>query len=339
MMPFRADGTDSAHQSPCALAILVISMSELQVVFGASGALGSAIVHHLHAEGAAIRAVARNTKRAADILPDGVEIMAGDATDPVAVAAMAKGAGVIYNCTYVAIAHMKEIAENLLTSARGSGATLVNPSNALVYGPLKHIPAKEDHPRHPTSRPGQVRQQIEDMLLAAEARGEAQIIIPRLSAFYGAHVVATYVAGVFESAEANRSAVWPGNLDAPHDLLYLPDAAAACVLLGRNPDAHGQAWHIPGAGPLSAREFITQVYRCYDIEPKMVTPGKTLFRLAAMVAPRAADQASVMYQYEQPFVLDGGKFAAAYPDFQYTPHDIGIPDTALWYQSAHIGAS
>jgi hypothetical protein len=41
----------------------------------------------------------------------------------------------------------------------------------------------------------------------------------------------------------------------------------------------------------------------------------------------------VMYQFEQPFVLDGSKFAEAYPDFEYTPHDIGIADTVEWYKA------
>ena len=315
------------------MAILAPHMSERHIVFGASGALGSAVIHHLQAEGAPIRAVARNVERAADMLPDGVEIVACDATDQAAVIEVTKGASVVYNCTYVGD-QMQAVAENLMIGARDAGAKLVNPSNALVYGPLKQLPAKEDHPQQPTSRRGQARKQLEDMLLAAQERGDVQLVIPRLPTFYGAHVTGTFMAGIFESANANRKALWLGSLDALHDMIYLPDAAAACVLLALNDEAYGQAWHIPGAGPLTAREFITRVYRAYGIEPKMGTRSRTFFQLAGVVAPRVAELVEVMYQFEQPFMLDGSKFAAAYPDFQYTPHDIGIEDTVEWYKAA-----
>ena len=115
-------------------------MSDLHTVFGASGALGSAIVHHLHAEGLPIRAVARNVEHATDVLPDGIDIVQCDATDATNVMAAAYEAGVIYNCMYVGD-QMKEVASNLMAATRETGARLVNPSNVLVYGPLQTVPA------------------------------------------------------------------------------------------------------------------------------------------------------------------------------------------------------
>ena len=308
-------------------------MSELHTVFGASGALGSAVVHHLQAEGLPTRAIARNAERAADMLPDGIEIVECDATDQVAVIEAIKGAGVVYNCTYVGD-QMQAVAENMMIGARNAGATLVNPSNALVYGPLKQMPATENHPQQPTARRGQVRKQLEEMLMGAYERGDVRVVIPRLPTFYGAHVTGTFMAGIFESANANRKALWLGSLDASHDIIYLPDAAAACVLLATNQEAYGQVWHTPGAGPLTAREFIIRVYKAFGLEPKMGTRSRTFFQLAGVVAPRVAEMVEVMYQFEQPFTLDGSKFAHAFPNFEYTPHGLGIADTVEWYRAA-----
>jgi nucleoside-diphosphate-sugar epimerase len=307
-------------------------MSELHTVFGASGALGSAIVHHLHAEGLPIRAVARNIEHATDVLPEGIDIVQCDATDGTSVMAAAHETSVIYNCMYVGD-QMKEVAGNLMAAARETGARLVNPSNALVYGPLQTVPATEEHPQKPTSRRGIVRKEIDNMLMEAHDKGEIQVVIPRLATFYGAHVTGTFMAAVFESANAGRKAMWFGRLDQPHDLVYLPDAAAACVLLATNDAAYGQAWHVPGAGPMMGGEFITQVYKTFDKPAKMSTRGKTFFQLAGIVAPRILDMVEVMYQFEQPFVLDGSKFTQAYQDFKYTPHDIGISDTVEWYKA------
>lgn len=307
-------------------------MSELHTVFGASGALGSAIVHHLHAEGLPIRAVSRDVERAADVLPDGIDIMQCDATDGSSVMAAAHEATAIYNCMYVGD-QMKAVTGNLLTAARETGATLVNPSNALVYGPLQEVPASEEHPQQPTSRRGVMRKEIDDMLLEAHDKGEIQVVIPRLTTFYGAHVAGTFIAGVFEAAKLDRKAMWFSRLDQPHNLIYLPDAAAACVLLATNDSAYGQAWHVPGAGPMTGGEFITKVFQAFGRPPKMITRGKTFFQLAGIVAPRVLDMVEVMYQFEQPFVLDGTKFTDAYTNFEYTPHDIGIDDTVEWYKA------
>lgn len=310
-------------------------MSELHTVFGASGALGSAIIHHLHAEGLSIRAVSRDVERAASILPDGIDIVQCDASDGTNVMAAAHEATVIYNCMYVGD-QMKAITGNLMAAAQETGAKLVNPSNALVYGPLQEVPASEEHPQQPTSRRGRLRKEIDDMLLEAHDKGEIQVVIPRLTTFYGAHVAGTFIAGIFDAAMKGQKAMWFSRLDQPLDLIYLPDAAAACVLLATNDATFGQAWHVPGAGPMTGSEFITKVFQAFDKPPKMGTRGKMFFQMAGIVAPRVLDMVEVMYQFEQPFVLDGTKFADAYQNFEYTPHDVGIEDTVEWYRANSV---
>jgi nucleoside-diphosphate-sugar epimerase len=308
-------------------------MNELHTVFGASGALGSAVVHHLEAEGLPIRAVARNVERAAELLPDGVEIVTCDALDGLAVLDACKGSSVIYNCLYVDD-QMKLASSHLLAGAREMQAKLVNPGNALVYGPLKEVPAKEDHPMAPNSRRGMMRKALEDELLATHAQGEVQVVIPRLPTFFGAHVHGTFMSAIFESAQLGRKAMWFGRLDMPHDMVYLPDAAAACVMLAMNDDAYGQAWHVPGAGALTGEQFIKMVFEAFDQPAKIGARGRTFFQFAGIVAPRVMDMVEVMYQFEQPFIMDGSKFMAEYPQFEYTPHAIGIKDTANWYVSS-----
>ncbi len=307
-------------------------MAELHTVFGASGALGSAVVHHLEAEGLPIRAVARDATKAAEMLPEGVEIVTCDATDAASVMDACTGSSVIYNCTYVGD-QIAEVTANVLAGARAAGARLVQPSNGLVYGPLQQIPAKEDHPHAANTRRGIMRKDTEAMLMEAHAKGEVPVVIPRLATFYGAHVHGTFMSMIFEAAYQGHKALWFGRLDVPHDLIYLPDAAAACVLLALNDEAYGQTWHVPGAGPLTGEDFIRRVFKAYGKVPKIGARGRTFFQLAGLVAPRINDMAEVLYQFEQPFVMDGSKFAAEYPTFEYTPHDVAIQDTVDWYRA------
>jgi nucleoside-diphosphate-sugar epimerase len=195
-------------------------VSELHVVLGASGALGSAIVHHLvEAEGLPVRAVARDANKAAEILPEGIEIVACDVVaDQEGLLAACRGASVIYNCVYVT-GQFREVATQVLAAAKQVGARLVQPSNGLVYGPLRQVPATEDHPQAPTSRRGMLRKEIEMTMLWAHERGEVAVVLPRLSTFYGAHVLGTFISAIFEAAYKDKRAFWLGRLDVPHDLV------------------------------------------------------------------------------------------------------------------------
>jgi hypothetical protein len=38
-----------------------------------------------------------------------------------------------------------------------------------------------------------------------------------------------------------------------------------------------------------------------------------------------------LYQFEEPFVLDGGKFEGAFGAFEVTPHREGVGETVGWF--------
>jgi nucleoside-diphosphate-sugar epimerase len=315
-------------------------MDGFHTVLGATGALGSAIVFHLEAEGLPIRAVARDVERAADMLPDDneIEIVACDAVDFESVKVACADSEVIYNCLYVGD-QARLVAENLMAGARESGARLVFPSNASVYGPLQHAPVKEDHALQPVNRRGQERMEVEAMLMEAHDKGDVQVVIPRLATFYGAHLRGSFMSAIFDAAQSGQKAYWFGRLDMPHDFAYLPDAAAACVLLGMNQDALGQVWHIPGAGPMTGGEFIQRVFQAFGNPPKIGARGRSFFQFAGVIAPQVREMLEVMYQFEQPFTMDGSKFVSAYPNFEFTPHQVGIEDTVEWFKEARVDAA
>ncbi len=64
------------------------------LVTGATGHTGRHVVNGLLAEGASVRALVRDPAKAD--LPDGVEVVAGDLTDPESVAVAAKGVSAVY---------------------------------------------------------------------------------------------------------------------------------------------------------------------------------------------------------------------------------------------------
>lgn len=311
-------------------------MNETHVVFGATGALGAAVVRQLTLEQKLVRAVVRDMEAAKVLLPPSAGIVAADARADQAVHSACQGASVVYHCVNVRHSHwlrmMPKITENLVVGALKAGARLVFPGSVIAYGPLQRVPVGEDHPLAATSKKGGLRATIEGKLLEMHQQGTARVVIPRFPHFIGPNVTNPVVAPLFEAALVGREAGWPANLDAPHDFIFVDDAARACVLLGSSEGTEGQAWHVPGAGPLTGRQLIDMAFAVADNPPKMRALSRFLFRLFGIFIPDAGEMIELLYLYERPMLLDGEKFAAAFPSFEFTPHGEAVRQTVEWFR-------
>ncbi len=307
-------------------------MSKLCTVLGATGGLGSAVVHHLVAEGLPVRALARNVALAESMLPAGVEIRAFDARDADAVRAGCAGSAVLFNCLYLP-AELGNLASLLRTIALEGGMRLLFPSNADVYGPPRTLPMPESHPLAPSSERGKRRVLIEQSLMAPGPDGAQPVTLVRLPLLFGAHIQGTFTRLVFDNAMRGQKAYWLGSLDAEHNMCYLPDAAAACVLLALADDCAGQIWHVSGGPPMTGRAFMTQVFEAFGNPPQLAARTRTLFTIAGAIMADAKRMLEVMYQFEKPFTLDDSRFRARFPAFEYTAHSDGIADTAAWFKA------
>ena len=310
-------------------------MAELHVVFGAHGALGSAIVRRLAHEGRPVRAVVRKTAAQRFTWPPQVEVFHGDALYRRSAIEAAHEATVVYRCIPLKFSMWAEVwraqTENIIFAARVSGARLVSPGNVYVYGELGDEPVAEDHSMGACGEKGCLRVETQRLLFQAHEDGDVPVVIPRFPDPYGQFVTDRVFGPVFENALRGKPAPWFGNLDVMRDLLYVDDAAAAAVLVGRTPDAYGQVWHVPGAGPMTPRDFIDKVYRAAGHEPRIHTLSPSLVRLKSMVDAETREFLEFRYLFEKPSMLDGGKFAAAFPDFRYTPHATAIERTLDWF--------
>src|SRR6516225_9679088 len=119
----------------------------LHVVFGATGAIGGAVVGELLREGRSVRAVSRRGRA-----PKGAQAMAADAADPSQAAAAAAGAAVVYHCASPPYTRWPELfpplTRSILGAAESSGAKLVFADNLYAYGPASG-PLREDLPANP----------------------------------------------------------------------------------------------------------------------------------------------------------------------------------------------
>jgi nucleoside-diphosphate-sugar epimerase len=311
-------------------------MTQKHVVFGAAGALGASIVHELTKEGKSVVAVVRDPKGARQLLPLSADIIAGDATNPESVASACRDAAAVHHCINVPYqkwtAVMPVITDNILSGAREAKARLVFPGNVYGYEPFQKIPATEDHPLAATSKKGQLRNMMERKLLNSHQAGDVEVVIPRFPDYYGPNVTNKLIAPIFEAVLAGKKASWPGKLDVPHNLVYIVDAARACVLLSMAENASGQVWHVPGERPLTGRQFIEMAFQAAGTKAKVGAMGRGFFQFFGLFVPEAREMVELMYEFEEPLVLDGSKFVHAFPSFEYTPHEEAVRQTVEWFR-------
>ncbi len=103
-------------------------------------------------------------------------------------------------------------------------------------------------------------------------------------------------------------------------------------MLGRVEELPGQVWHVPGPGPLTGREFIEMAFKTAGTRPNVGVYGGGLILFASLFSSDAREVRELLYQFEQPMVLDGTKFARAFPRFNYTPREESIRQTINWFR-------
>jgi nucleoside-diphosphate-sugar epimerase len=318
------------------------NMSQTNVVFGAAGSLGAAIVRKLAALGVPTRSVVRSLDRAKQVLPQQatIEIEVGDALNAESVHALCHDADTIYHCVNVPYQHWSEImpkvTDNILAGAKEAKASIIFPGNVYGYGNFQNIPATEDHPLAATSKKGKLRNAIEGKLMKAHKAGDVSLVIPRFPDYYGPNVVNRLMGSIFENVISGKKAQWIGKLNVPHDLIYIEDAAAAAVLLGMNEDGRGEVWHVPGAGPLTGRQFIEMAFKAAGTKPEIGMLSGGFLRFASLINSDAREMRELLYEFEEPLVLDGTKFARDFPSFSYTPHEEAIQKTVEWFRKRSV---
>jgi nucleoside-diphosphate-sugar epimerase len=306
----------------------------VHAVFGASGGAGSAVVRALTERGEEVRAVTRGGGE----LPAGVEDVRADARDADAAGRAAAGASVVYHCVNVPYpswpAVLPDVMDSLIRAAGDAGARLVYCDNLYMYGRVRG-PITESTPRTADGPKGRLRARLAETLIEAHGKGRVQATIGRGSDFFGPGAENT-VAGmlVFRAVARGRTARWIGALDQPHSQNYIDDFARGLITLGTEDRALGEAWHIPPTLTMTGREFIQRVWQVAGARPRVGVFPRWMIRLAGIFDRSMRELPELLYQFEEPFVLDGSKFADAFGDPEPTPVDTAIERTLEWHATA-----
>lgn len=310
-------------------------MSGLHVVLG-TGAIGRAVAEELIERGKTVRIVNRSGKLVE--APAGVEIVAADLYDSDKVREMTRGAQVAYQTAQPNYNQWPEkfppLQKSIIDGLTGSGTKLVIAENVYMYGATNGIPMTEDMPHHAHTRKGRTRSEMSKAALAAHQEGKVKIAAGRGSDYFGPWgLPSTMGERVFYPLLKGKTAQATGRLDLPHTHTYIKDFGKALVILGQRDEADGQAWHVPNDMPeITQAELIRMIAEEAGMKPKMSGMGKFMMRIGGLFVPEAKESVEMMYEFEQPFIVDSSKFEKTF-GMKATPLRAAIEETVAWYQS------
>lgn len=280
-------------------------MSNTYVIVGA-GPVGRHTAEVLRDRGDLVRVVTRSGR----VQLDGVQSIAADASDAVALTRIAEGAAAVVNCAnptdYTTWEQVwPPLAESLLTAAERTGATLVTASCLYPYGPTT-APMVEGQPDAATDRKGRLRAGMWAEAKARHDAGRIRAVEVRGSDYVGAGVGQNgHVTRHLATAVDGKAAWVIGKPDLPHSWTDVLDMARTLVAVSDQADTWGQVWHAPTNAPRSQREALTDVLAAGGLDPVAVRAiPLPVLRGLALVSPLMREIADLAYMWTRAYVLD-----------------------------------
>ncbi len=308
-------------------------MNDIHVVFG-TGAIGLALIEHLAAEGHRVRAVNRSGRTP---LPDGVEPVVGDASDPTFTTAAAGDADAIYQCLGIAYHRWADdfppLQDALIAAARHHGSRYVSFENTYMYGDTKGQPMTETTPHQAHTRKGMVRKQMAHQLAELHAAGDLDVATVRASDYFGPRGTDLSPLGdtVIGAALRAKPARVLGDPDQPRSYTYTIDAARTLAAVGTRHDAAGGIFHAPNAPALTTREIIDLIADKLNTKIELKTTPTVILRLLGLFNPTVRELPEMLYEFTQPFIVDSTK-AREQLGIEPTPLDRALDETITWFR-------
>ena len=282
----------------------------MQTILGAGGAIGKELAREIHTYTNDIRLVSRNPKA----VNKNDQLMTADLTSAEHVDRAVEGSDVVYltvGLDYKASVWKKQwplIMRNVIDSCKKNGAKLVFFDNVYMYDRDYLANMTEDIPTRPTSRKGEVRTQVVQMLLDEMKTGKITALIARSADFIGP-TNSVLVEMVYKNFIKGKKANWFSKTDKIHSFTNTIDAARGTAKLGNAPDAYGQVWHLPTSDArLTGKDWINLFANEMGVEPKISILPDWMLAILGLFIPILKEMKEMSYQYDRDYFFNSNKF-------------------------------
>jgi nucleoside-diphosphate-sugar epimerase len=301
----------------------------MQTILGSSGVIGTELAKSLTQYTDKIRLVSRNPKR----VNPADHLVIADLTNPEQALTAVEGSEVVYltaGLQYKINVWQTQwplIMKNVIDACKAHKAKLVFFDNVYAYGLVKGW-MKEDTLVNPSSKKGEVRAQISQMIMTEVEKGHLDAIIARAADFYGPSTPLSFATvTVFHNLKKGKKAQWFLDANKKHSMTYTPDAGKATALLGNTTSAYNQIWHLPtDKNALTGKEFIEIAAKALGVESNFMVLKKWMIQMVGYFVPVVKESIEMLYQSEYDYLFDSTKFEKAF-NFTPTSYQDGIAAT------------
>ncbi len=292
-----------------------------QTILGAGGAIGIELANALSDYTSNIRVVSRHPKK----VNQNDSLLAADLSKREDVFKAVEGSHI----TYVAIGFpyktttWKEkwtpFVQNVVDACLRYNSKLVFFDNVYAIGGnnVNHI--TENSPISPTSKKGEIRAEVDRIILENMEKNNLQVIIARSPDFFGGTARQTSVMMnlVYDNLIKDKKAQWFCNAKLVHSMGYVPELAKGTAMLGNTPDAYNQIWNLPtDPQRITGEEWINLFAKALGKENRFTVLPNWMVKGIGLFVPIMKELAEMNYQYDRDYYFDSSKFNNY---FKFTP--------------------
>ncbi len=307
----------------------------MQTILGSSGVIGKELAKSLIQYTNQIRLVSRNPKK----VNQTDKLFTADLTNAKQTLKAVEGSEIVYltvGIQYRASSWQQQwpvIMKNVIDACKAHNSKLVFFDNVYAYGKVDGW-MTEETPYKPVSKKGEVRKQINEMLMNEVEKGSIKAQIVRAADFYGPDTPLSMVTvTVFNNFNKGKKAQLFISDKFLHSYTYTPDAGNATAILGNTESAYNQIWHLPtNKNVMTGKQFVEAVAEAFSVEPKYMLLNNFMINLAGLFISEVRESKEMMYQLDSDYLFDSSKFQKAF-NFEPTDYKTGIKETVAWMKS------
>lgn len=307
-------------------------MEPIKVVTGA-GPIGATIATKLADAGHRVRLLTRSGSGPEHPL---IERLRVDVSQAAPLSSALNGADSVFHCIhgskYAAKSWREELPRaerRVLEAAAVVNAVVVFPESLYSYSSPETV-MTEDSPRLATHG----KRGIRTALLAARAASETRTVSMVASDFFGPSVRTAHAGDrMVPLILAGKRVQVMGSANIPHSFTYVPDLATAMIRAAETPQAWNAVLHAPTLPALTQRE-LAQAFAAAAGVPTLSIGAipSWVVKSAGIVSPQMRELAEMLYQFQQPFVMDS---TASQKILHLSPTPLNLAATATirWWRN------
>ncbi|MEP6546161.1 MAG: NAD-dependent epimerase/dehydratase family protein [Gammaproteobacteria bacterium] len=265
------------------------------LVTGATGFVGSHLVHALLQRGDSVRVLARSAERATPLGAAGAEVRIGDLALPEGLAGIADGVDVVFHLGS-AMHGSREVFERVdvggtewmlreAERARVARVVYVGTVSCYPIAQMKDNAVVDEHCLFDETgllgHYARAKSRAEAAVLAADRRGAIEGVIVRLGLVCGAGT-SVFPPHIGQVVGGKRMLLF-GDGSVPLPLTYIDNAVDALILGGTVPGIRGESFNILDDDVLTQRQYIDLLQNFTGGKPRLVRlPRLAYFAIAAV---------------------------------------------------------